>query len=155
MDGVTHREADWCRVIQEVRQRFKGPITYSSLNTTTWGFPHSEENRITWWDAVDDIGLSAYYELTDKNDPTVAELKAVWMDRGHIALLENLSKRFNKDIIFTEIGYVYKDGANKVPGNFNINTPIDMLEQADCYQTASFQTITSACISFFHFTPEL
>jgi hypothetical protein len=136
LGGVTHREADWRRVIQEVRQRFKGSITYSSLNTTTWGFPHSEENRITWWDAVDYIGLSAYYELTNKNDPTVEELKAAWTDRGYIALLENLSKRFNKSIIFTEIGYINKDGNNKMPGNFNISTPTDSQEQADCYQAA-------------------
>lgn len=134
--GTTHREADWRRVIQEVRERYKGPITYSALNTASWGFPHSEENRIKWWDAVDYIGVSAYYELTSKNDPTVEELKEAWVKNGHIALLEDLSRRFNKSIIFTEIGYVNKDGANKIPGNFSINTPTDSQEQADCYQAA-------------------
>jgi DNA-binding CsgD family transcriptional regulator len=134
LGSTTHREADWRQVIQEIRERYKGPITYSALNTATWGFPGSEEDRIEWWDAVDYIGISAWYELTNKNDPTVAELKAAWTDRGYIALIENLSKRFNKDIIFTQIGYVNKDGNNKTPGNFNINTPTDSQEQADCYQ---------------------
>jgi hypothetical protein len=139
LGGVTHRVDDWRRVIQEVRQQFQGPITYSSLSSSrgiNTKFPHGEENRIEWWDALDYIGVSAYYGLTDKNDPTVAEIKAAWTDRGHIAILENLTNRFNKPILFTEIGYVNKDGANKVPGNFNINTPTDSQEQADCYQAA-------------------
>jgi two-component system invasion response regulator UvrY len=136
LGSTTHREADWRQVIQEIRERYKGPITYSALNTATWGFPGSEEDRIQWWDAVDYIGISAFYELTNKNDPTVAELKAAWTDRGYMTLIENLSKRFNKEIIFTQIGYVDKDGNNKTPGNFNINTPTDSQEQADCYQAA-------------------
>src|SRR4030042_6749988 len=90
LGGITHREADWRRIIQEVRQRFKGTITYSSL-CSAGGFPHGEEKRITWWDAVDYIGVDVYYELTDKNDPTVEELKAAWTQRGYIALLESLS----------------------------------------------------------------
>ncbi len=136
MGGVTHREQDWRRVIQEVRERFKGPITYSSLSTQSWGLPHGEENRIKWWDAVDYIGVSAYYELTKKNDPTVAEIKAAWTDRGHIALLENLSKKFNKPIIFTEIGYPSYDGGNKLPAGGLKTAPLDLQEQADCYQAA-------------------
>jgi len=139
MGGVTHREQDWRRIIQEVRERFKGPITYSSLSSSAGAstpFPHGEENRITWWDAVDFIGVSGYYQLTDKEDPTVAEIKAAWTDRGHIALLENLSKRFNKPIIFTEIGYPSCDGGNKMPAGGQTEAPLDLQEQADCYQAA-------------------
>jgi hypothetical protein len=135
LGATTHRNDDWRRIIQEVRQQFKGPITYSSLASTT-SFPHGEEKRITWWDAVDYIGIQAYYKLTTKNDPTVKELKAAWVYNGHIALLEDLSRRFNKPIIFTELGYVSKDGANKVPAYFQLEAPLDLQEQADCYQAA-------------------
>jgi hypothetical protein len=135
LGGVTHREADWRRIIQEVRQRFKGAITYASL-CTAGSFPHGEENRITWWDAVDYIGVDVYYTLTDKNNPTVEELKKAWTDKGYIALLENLSKRFNKPIIFTEFGYRSLDGTNKCPGCWTNKGTLDLQEQADCYQAA-------------------
>lgn len=138
MGGVTHREEDWRRVIQEVRQRYKGAITYSSLCVAFAGisFPWGEVPRIKWWDAVDYIGVNGYNQLTDKNDPTVAELKAAWTDRGHIVLLESLSRQYNKPIVITEIGYESKDGANRWPGwgGKDRQGPVDLQEQADCYQ---------------------
>jgi hypothetical protein len=135
LGGVTAREQDWRRIITEVRQRFKGPITYASLSSTS-PFPHGEEKRITWWDAVDYIGVDAYYLLADKNNPTVAELKKAWIDRGYIALLENLSKRFDKPIIFTEFGYRSLDGAARCPACWKNDGVLDLQEQADCYQAA-------------------
>ena len=136
LGGTTHREGNWRRIVQDVRQQYKGAITYASLCSSGSGLPHGEEERITWWDAVDYIGVDVYYTLTDKNAPTVEELKEAWTKRGHIALLENLSSRFNKPIIFTEFGYESSDGTNKCPGCWNTGAPIDLQEQADCYQAA-------------------
>ena len=138
LGATTHREADWRRVIQEVRQRFKGPITYDSLMKASYGFPHGEDERIKWWDAVDYIGVGAYYELTNKNNPTVAELKEAWIKKGYIADLEKLSKKFDKPIIISEIGYQSADGTNTQPANFRkfAQAPVDLQEQADCYQAA-------------------
>ena len=132
LGGVTHREGDWRRVAREVRERFRGPITYSSLSTQPWGFPHGEENRITWWDAVDFIGVSAYYGLTDKNEPTIAELKAAWSSK-HLAQLENLHTRFDRPVLITELGYPSYDGGNKMPASEPKGAPVDLQEQADCY----------------------
>ena len=58
LGATTHRADDWRRIVREVREQFKGPITYSSLASTA-SFPHGEEKRITWWDAVDYIGIQA------------------------------------------------------------------------------------------------
>ncbi len=85
---------------------------------------------------MDYIGADFYCGLTDKYNPTVEELKAAWTEKGYIALLGNLSKRFNKPIIFTEFGYPSKDGANRWPGWWTREAPIDLQEQADCYQAA-------------------
>ena len=138
LGGATHREDDWRRVIKEVRERYKGPITYSSLSSSAGAntiFPHGEEKRIKWWDAVDYIGVSAYYKLTYENNPSLAELKAAWTDKGYVALLENLSKKFNKPIIFTEIGYESRDGTNIQPAHGILAfTTRDLNEQASCYQ---------------------
>ena len=88
---------------------------------------------------MDYIGVNVYCPLTDKNDPTVAEIKTAWTEKGYIAHLERLFKRFNKPIIFTEIGYPSHDGANKQPAGpagYLTGKTIDLQEQADCYQAA-------------------
>jgi hypothetical protein len=129
LGATTHREADWRRVISEVR-----PITYDSL--CVGPFPMGEYLRIKWWDAVDYIGVGGYFPLTDKNDPTIEELKAAWIDKGYLAELENLSKEFNKPLIISEIGYPSIDGVNRIPGSSPFNKTQDIQEQADCYQAA-------------------
>jgi arabinogalactan endo-1,4-beta-galactosidase len=131
--GVTHREEDWRRIVKEVRERFKGPISYDSV---CWGFPETEVKRIKWWDAVDYVAVDFWLPLTDKNDPTVEELKEAWIEKGYVADLENISKQFNKPVIISEIGYGSRDGTNRYPGQGSEGAPIDLQEQADCYQAA-------------------
>ena len=55
--------------------------------------PDEDAEKIrTVQDAVDYIGTSAFYPLTDGNSPTVAQLKAAWTEKGYLALLENLQR---------------------------------------------------------------
>jgi hypothetical protein len=133
---TTPREADWRRVINEVRQRYQGPLTYSSLPSNGGSPPLGDDQRITWWDALDYIGVDAYFRLTDKLNPTVEEMKAAWTIRGYISFYQSLSKKFNKPIIFTEIGFESKDGTATHAGNYQIAGPVDLQEQADCYQAS-------------------
>jgi len=123
--GTSGREADWRRVISETRGIFVGPITYASNHS-------GEETSIQWWDAVDYIGVDAYYPLTNKNDPTLGELKAAWASPR--LTLENLSRQYNRPIILTEIGYRSVDGANQRPWEWQSGGTIDLKEQADCYR---------------------
>ena len=132
--GTTRREADWRRVIKEVRERYKGPISYDSV---FWGPIIPEFQRITWWDAVDYIAVDCWHSLTDKNNPTVEELKAGLIRTGYVTDLENISKRFKKPVIISEIGYDSLDGTAR--DYFNTHSgggPEDLQEQADCYQAA-------------------
>jgi hypothetical protein len=128
--ATTHRADDWREVIAGVRLRFDGPITYASFG--------GKEVDISWWDAVDYIGVDAYYPLTDKLDPTLEELRAAWIP--HIATLTDLAVTWGKPIIFTEIGYRSMDGANIFPGVYWSGGTIDLQEQADCYQ-AAFESV--------------
>jgi hypothetical protein len=50
---VVAREADWRDVVARVRALFHGPLTYSA-NFDTW-------QAIGFWDALDFIGVSAYF----------------------------------------------------------------------------------------------
>jgi hypothetical protein len=118
------RAADWQSLIAGVRGIFTGPITYAANQ--------GSEGAITWWDLVDYIGVDAYYPLTSKNNPTLAELEAVWAPR--VAALKTLSENWEKRVIFTEIGYRSQDGANQHPWDFLVSSTIDLQEQADLYQ---------------------
>jgi hypothetical protein len=125
--GTSQREADWRQLIDAVREIYAGSLVYASNHS-------GEEGRITWWDALDYIGVDAYYPLTAKDDPTLAELKAAW--ERPIAALERLHERYGKPVILTEIGYRSVDSANRRPWEWGMPGAVDLQEQADCYQAA-------------------
>jgi len=124
LKGTSHRSNEWREVIRTVRQAYNGPIVYAA----NW----DEYDGIAWWDAVDAIGIDAYYPLALNNEPTLAQLIAVWEP---IALeLGALAEDWERPIIFTEIGYRSLDGTNQAPSNYQTSGTIDVQEQADCYQ---------------------
>jgi len=120
------REAQFEAVIADVRTRYSGDLTYAAN--------HGNEQNIQFWDKLDLIGLDAYYNLTTKDDPTLQELKNAWT--APFISLESLADFWDKDIIFTEIGYRSVDGANKTPWCEEARCPglIDLDEQVDTYE---------------------
>jgi hypothetical protein len=122
--GTSQRMNDWRAVIKTVRSIYKGPLTYAA----NW----DEYSKIYWWDDLDAIGLDAYFPLTDTNQPTPAELKEAW--KPIVARLSQFSIQWDRPIIFTEIGYLSLDGANRTTTPKKPDTAIDLQEQADCYQ---------------------
>ena len=131
LENTTHREADWRSVISGVRSHYHGPLIYASNHS-------GEEVRLGWWDAVDIIGVDAYYPVSNTSDPSLEELKAAW--RPRVQELASLAKRWQKPIILTEIGYRSLDGASMHPWNWQIEGCVDLEEQADCYR-AAFESV--------------
>ena len=125
MSSSQYRDAEWRKVIQDIRRVYPGPLTYSAIHS-------GAETSISWWDALDAIGVDAYYPLTNLKNPTVDQLKAGW--KTHVSVLEALSKKWDRPIIFTEAGYTSKEGTNRSPAAELLDQPIDLQEQADCYQ---------------------
>jgi hypothetical protein len=125
--GTTPRADDWRAVIAGVRALYDGPIVYAALHG-------GEEISLTWWDAVDYIGVDAYYPLTDSFDPTLDELKAAWAST--INILSDLSATHGKPILLTEIGYESIDGCSNQPWGSPLEETIDLQEQALAYQAA-------------------
>ena len=125
---TTGRE-EWFDIIKDVRENFSGTITYAA----DW----SNYQNVTFWQALDYIGIDGYFELTEKNDPTLNELMEGWNRwKPGIEQIHNLT---GKPIIFTEIGYRSIDGCNRQPWNWQRHGRIDLQEQADCYE-AAFKT---------------
>ncbi len=123
----------WRSVISAGTEIYTGSITYAAN--------HDAENDIVWWDAVDYIGVDAYYRLTQSasnTDPTVAELKAAWTPI--MTNLAALSEQYDRPILFTEIGYRSVDGMTYQPWDYEAGTILDLQEQVDAYQ-AMFESV--------------
>lgn len=102
-------EQRWREIIAAVRAVYRGKITYGA----NW----NEYEAVKFWDAVDYIGVLAYFPLTQTADPSAAELAGSWEKRG--AELERFSKRNGgKQFLFVEIGYNQSAGAAAEPWSF-------------------------------------
>lgn len=114
----------WERVIEKVREVYKGVLTYSA----NW----TEYKEVPFWDKLDIVGIDAYFPLTEKDDPTVEELVKAWNERADE--IEGWLKEkglTEKGVILTEIGYPSAQGANRQPW-VAISNVKDQQEQADC-----------------------
>lgn len=90
------READWRNLIKKIRTVYSGPITYAANFA-------NEYEEVPFWDALDYIGIQAYFSLTNQEEPSVEILRKGWQQ--HIKALREFSNRFKKPILFTEVGY--------------------------------------------------
>jgi hypothetical protein len=118
----------WRLMIAAVRKAFKGKLTYSA----NWGptdFPN-EKRQIKFWDALDYLGISGYYELGP--DASVDALLRSW-DRWERDDLHPFQKKWNKPVIFTEIGYKSVLNAQEHPWKYDALGPYDPGLQANLY----------------------
>lgn len=128
-------EARWRAVIASARARFAGKLTYSA----NWGLnDHDEFTQVPFWDALDYLGIAAYFQLTESATPTVEELKASW-SRWQTDTIGPLQRRWGKPVLFIEVGYRSVDGAARSPWEPYEARPLDRQEQADSYE-ALFQS---------------
>jgi hypothetical protein len=125
LSNTQHRETDWRSIIDKGRNKFPGWLTYCAN--------HDAYASIKWWDALDFIGISAYFKLTESYAPSVEEIIIAW--QPWISDLSAFAAAQKKDIVFLEIGYQSYDGANTNPNWAPTESP-DLQEQADCYQAA-------------------
>lgn len=120
--SVIRREADWRRIIARVREAYPGPLAYSA-NFDTWP-------AVGFWDALDFIGVSAYFPLSDRPDPSLDDLAAGW-ERA-LGPLEEASRRYHRPVLFTEVGYPSVPDAARAPWR-ETRLPADVWLQARCY----------------------
>ena len=119
-------ESNWRQIIQGVRERYLGPLTYAAT--------YDSFESIKWWDALDYVGIDAYFPLTNKKDPTLDELRQAWTRIANA--MEAWALSVNKPVVFTEIGYRSGDGNNMEPVIWTAQLSIDLKEQLDSYSAA-------------------
>jgi hypothetical protein len=131
-------ESEWRQVISEVRTRFSQNITYAA------NWDSYKPNSVKFWDALDYVGVDAYFPLTNSFNPTLSQLISAWSyctNSGYLSKnwtndLYLVYTQTGKKMLFTEIGYCSQDGTNTRPWDWNISPTVDLQEQADCYQAA-------------------
>jgi glycosyl hydrolase family 113 len=117
-------EAYWRKIITETRKIYHGELTYSA----NW----DHYKKINFWDALDYLGLNGYYEMTASNTPTMDEILKRWWDISNE--ISNWQETHKKGLIITEIGYPSEDGGCAKPWDYTRDAPVDLEEQALCYQ---------------------
>lgn len=96
------QEAEWRALIELVRSVFPGLVTYAG---NWWG----DYDRVPFWDALDLIGVDAYFPLSSEAQATDEALLAG--ARRAVEELRQASVRFGKPVILAETGFAARDGA--------------------------------------------
>lgn len=96
LSSMVQKDPDyWRALIRAVRERFKGELVYAE----NW----DQYQKVPFWDALDYIGVNAYFPLKGDEAVTLKSIQERWQkDSDKMAYL---SKKTQRPILFTEMGY--------------------------------------------------
>lgn len=118
------REAQWRALIGAVRAVYRGRILYSA------NWDHFRDIRFA--DALDFVGVNAYYRLAGEAQPSVETLVAGWAP--HREALVAWAREHRRPLLFTEVGYPSRAGAADDPWDYTAERPADPELQRRCYR---------------------
>jgi len=114
----------WRSLARNIRKRYSGMLTYAAH----WDrYPD-----IRFWDALDYVGINAYFPLSEKMNPTSEELREGWTK--WVEEMEEFQVRVDKPIIFPEIGCNSADGAAIRPWEHSPRSEINLELQKNYYE---------------------
>lgn len=115
----------WLELIDRVRLSAPELELMYSANWDHYG-------PVSFWDAVDVVGLTGYFELTRSLDPSRAELVQAWLPIRRA--LGAWSAEIGRPLVISEIGYPSLDGASAWPWDETRKAPVDLEEQRIAYE---------------------
>ncbi|MFT4800563.1 MAG: hypothetical protein ACI93N_000322 [Flavobacteriaceae bacterium] len=104
---IIHRPEFWIQLISEVKDIYKGKLTYAA----NW----DEYKRVPFWSELDYIGIDGYFPVSESKTPTIDEAKEGWKQWKNE--MQTLSISVNRKILFTEFGYRSINFSGKEPWN--------------------------------------
>ncbi len=124
----TEQESErWRVLIANVRKVYPGQLTYSA------NWDHFEP--VSFWDAVDVVGITGYHELIApgvKGTPSDQALMSGFAPFTH--RLRTWAMAEGRRYILTEVGYPAQAHAAQRPWDYRISGPADPLLQLRCYR---------------------
>jgi len=132
LEATVHHEATWRRIIARVRQRHPGPLT--------WAANWDGYRKIAFWDALDWVGIQAYFPLVEEagrasGEPSDAEVVAGW--RRIMEEVREFAARTDRPVVFTELGYNASPVAAHQPWDYSVRAEPESEDlQARCMRAA-------------------
>ncbi len=115
---------EWRQLIRDVRAVYSGELTFAA----NW----DSYERVSFWDALDAIGIDFYAPLADGEEGGEEVFRGRigrWMET-----LKMFSVKIGKPLLFTEVGYRSTGFAAQRPWDFQTRSEPDQEEQAKCYR---------------------
>jgi hypothetical protein len=123
---------------------YTGKLIYAATsNTGTFTIGVPEWQNISWWDAMDYIGINAFFPLLAGNATSDVQIQSAWHhDNSHGQLapatnnssgntfnlfdtFSSLAAHFGRPILFTGAGYESLQQSNNDPGNTTVGAQDD------------------------------
>ena len=129
-DLAVGRPEFWRALAAELRPEFPGFLTYAA----NWD---REFDRITWWDALDYVGVDAFWPLTDSPDEELTAAACAARLGAIRDALEAVSVRVGRPVLLTEVGYKSAAGAAHRPWEWHSDATyrVDLELQATVYDS--------------------
>ncbi|MEM9293089.1 MAG: hypothetical protein AAGD01_15515 [Acidobacteriota bacterium] len=116
--AINHRrqilEENWRALIADLRQVYSGPMTYAAN--------FDQYHEVGFWDALDWMGINAYFQLRKVWQPQLPEARlAAQLEAGWQEVLATIDDQRRlrgvpqMPVIFTELGYTRGDGCTLEP----------------------------------------
>ncbi len=121
---VVERPLFWKELIQKVRQKYSGKLTYAA----NW----DEYQKIPFWEDLDFIGVDAYFPLVNDKTPSVKSLESALIPFE--SQLKIFSDSLQKQILFTEYGYRSKNNSTFKPWESGREGEVNLQAQSNAYQ---------------------
>jgi hypothetical protein len=113
---LTPFDGEWRALIARVRELYPGPLVYAA----NFG---PEFESLTFWDALDYIGLQEYYPLPDN-----LSMESI------VRKVEAVQQRFQRPVVFTEAGFSSYEAPNREPWDDSKPRRVSPEAQARCYE---------------------
>lgn len=132
LEATVQHESEWRRIIARVRERHPGPLT--------WAANWDGYRRVGFWDALDWVGIQAYFPLVREAGRRTGEPSDEELERGWQRIMDELrgfSARLDLPVVFTELGYNASPVAAHEPWNYDVPAvPTSEGLQARCMTAA-------------------
>ncbi len=102
---VSTRPEFWKKLITNVRKVYAGKLTYAE----NW----DAFAKVPFWEALDYVGVDAYFPLSEERTPSLERLKQGW--QSHKEDIVEVYQKTKRPVLFTEYGYRSTDYAGKEP----------------------------------------
>jgi len=139
LDATIRHEQRWRAIIEAVRARTAAPLTYAA----NW----DSYTKVPFWDALDAIGVQAYFPLVDHDrPPDPGELALAW--RRIAGELAACGRRHDRPVLLTELGYDRSETTARHPWEDTRNAGPDAEPNAEEVQrrclTAALATLAES-----------